>query len=38
MSLIRCNECNQIVDTDFDAEHFDEDDNCVECVEEINQE
>lgn len=30
MSMMYCNYCDLLVDTDWDCEHFDEDGNCEE--------
>lgn len=37
MSIQYCHPCDEYVDTDFNAEHFDEEGNCAE-IEEIEQE
>lgn len=35
MSLMRCEHCDEVIDTDFDAEHFDDD--AKECKEQVNK-
>jgi len=30
MSILYCNNCDKYIDTDFDAEHFDENEECYE--------
>ena len=34
MSVVYCDKCDKHIDTDFNAEHFDEVDGNIECEEE----
>ena len=34
MSVVYCEYCDEYIDTDFDVEHFDEDENCFKELED----